>query len=100
MVNPLSSVTRAVRVISQPRGNMLLVGVGGSGRQSLSRMAAYICEYQVFMIEVTKQYRKQEFREGEAKTILTHRHWSTTKVPTEVTTEIPSHFQTSSVCIG
>lgn len=54
-----------MRVISQPRGNMLLVGVGGSGRQSLSRMASYICEYQVFMIEVTKQYRKQEFREGE-----------------------------------
>lgn len=71
MVNPLSSVTRAVRVISQPRGNMLLVGVGGSGRQSLSRMASYICEYQVFMIEVTKQYRKQEFREGEKQTILT-----------------------------
>ncbi|TMS02286.1 Dynein heavy chain 2, axonemal [Larimichthys crocea] len=56
-------VTRAVRVISQLRGNMLLVGVGGSGRQSLSKMAASICEYQVFQVEVTKQYRKQEFRE-------------------------------------
>ncbi|XP_056156824.1 dynein axonemal heavy chain 2 [Lampris incognitus] len=56
-------ITRVVRVISQPRGNMLLVGVGGSGRQSLSKMAAYICEYQVFQVEVTKQYRKQEFRD-------------------------------------
>lgn len=62
-----STVTRAVRVISQLRGNMLLVGVGGSGRQSLSKMATYICEYQVFQVEVTKQYRKQEFREGELK---------------------------------
>ena len=59
-------VTRVVRVISQPRGNMLLVGVGGSGRQSLSKMAASICTYQVFQVEVTKQYRKMEFREGEA----------------------------------
>lgn len=55
-----------VRVVSQPRGNMLLVGVGGSGRQSLSKMAAFICQYQVFQVEVTKVYRKQEFREGES----------------------------------
>lgn len=68
----LSTVTRVVRVISQLRGNMLLVGVGGSGRQSLSKMAASICEYQVFQVEVTKQYRKQEFREGKIKhTIIT-----------------------------
>ncbi|XP_076145705.1 dynein axonemal heavy chain 2 [Alosa pseudoharengus] len=59
----IEHVTRVVRVISQPRGNMLLVGIGGSGRQSLSRLAAYICEYLVFQVEVTKLYRKQEFRE-------------------------------------
>uniref|UniRef100_A0A3Q1IX48 Dynein axonemal heavy chain 2 n=1 Tax=Anabas testudineus TaxID=64144 RepID=A0A3Q1IX48_ANATE len=59
----IEHITRVVRVISQLRGNMLLVGVGGSGRQSLCKMAASICEYQVFQVEVTKQYRKQEFRE-------------------------------------
>uniref|UniRef100_A0A672FP66 Dynein axonemal heavy chain 2 n=1 Tax=Salarias fasciatus TaxID=181472 RepID=A0A672FP66_SALFA len=59
----IEHITRIVRVIRQPRGNMLLIGVGGSGKQSLSKMAAYICEYQVFQVEVTKQYRKQEFRE-------------------------------------
>ncbi|XP_034551682.1 dynein heavy chain 2, axonemal-like [Notolabrus celidotus] len=59
----IEHITRAVRVISQLRGSLLLVGVGGSGRQSLSKMAAFICEYQVFQVEVTKQYRKLEFRE-------------------------------------
>uniref|UniRef100_A0A3Q0KTZ4 Dynein axonemal heavy chain 2 n=1 Tax=Schistosoma mansoni TaxID=6183 RepID=A0A3Q0KTZ4_SCHMA len=54
---------KVVRVINQPRGNMLLIGIGGSGRQSLSRLAAYICEYKTFQVEVTKHYRKQEFRE-------------------------------------
>lgn len=55
-----------MRVIGQPRGNMLLVGIGGSGRQSLARLASSICEYITFQIEVTKHYRKQEFREGAA----------------------------------
>ncbi|KAM6949562.1 LOW QUALITY PROTEIN: dynein axonemal heavy chain 2 [Aplochiton taeniatus] len=59
----IEHITRVVRVISQPRGNMLLVGIGGSGRQSLSRLASYICEYLTFQVEVTKQYRKQEFKE-------------------------------------
>ncbi|XP_006899240.1 PREDICTED: dynein heavy chain 2, axonemal [Elephantulus edwardii] len=56
-------ITRIVRVIGQPRGNMLLLGIGGSGRQSLARLASSICEYITFQVEVTKHYRKQEFRE-------------------------------------
>lgn len=58
-------VCRIVRVIRQPRGNMLLIGIGGSGRQSLTRLAAYIIGFQVFQVEVTRHYRLQEFREGE-----------------------------------
>ncbi|KAK1331639.1 hypothetical protein QTO34_009597 [Cnephaeus nilssonii] len=59
----IEHITRIVRVIGQPRGNMLLVGIGGSGRQSLARLASSICEYITFQIEVSKHYRKQEFRE-------------------------------------
>uniref|UniRef100_A0A8B9XJL0 Dynein axonemal heavy chain 2 n=1 Tax=Bos mutus grunniens TaxID=30521 RepID=A0A8B9XJL0_BOSMU len=59
----IEHITRIVRVIGQPRGNMLLVGIGGSGRQSLARLASSICEYITFQIEVTKHYRRQEFRE-------------------------------------
>ena len=42
------------------------MGIGGSGRQSLSKLASYICEYTVFQIEVSKNYKKLEFREGMA----------------------------------
>ena len=66
----LHTVTRIIRVIAQPRGNMLLIGIGGSGRQSLSRLSAYIIGFKVFQIEVTKHYRKNEFREGMSERIL------------------------------
>lgn len=59
----IEHVSRIIRVIGQPRGNMLLIGIGGSGRQSLARLASYVLEYKVFMIEVTKHYRRIEFHE-------------------------------------
>jgi hypothetical protein len=34
-------------VIRQPLGNALLLGVGGSGRKSLARLAAFIEDYEV-----------------------------------------------------
>ncbi|EGD81605.1 dynein heavy chain 2 [Salpingoeca rosetta] len=56
-------VARIVRVIRMQRGNMMLIGVGGSGRQSLTRLAAFVLEHKTFQIEVTRQYRMTEFRE-------------------------------------
>lgn len=58
-----------MRVIGKPRGNMLLVGIGGSGRQSLTRLAAYMTGFKVFQIEVTRNYKKAEFRDGKDQKI-------------------------------
>ncbi|ESO06977.1 hypothetical protein HELRODRAFT_171012 [Helobdella robusta] len=49
-------IMRINRILESPRGNALLIGVGGSGKQSLSRLAAYISNLDVFQVSLKKGY--------------------------------------------
>lgn len=54
-------VCRVSRILRQPGGNALLLGVGGSGRQSLARLATYINSYDCSSVEVGKGYSMGDF---------------------------------------
>ena len=49
-LDAIEHVTRVCRVICTPLGNALLLGVGGSGRQSLARLAVHIEEFELVQV--------------------------------------------------
>uniref|UniRef100_H3ASB2 Dynein, axonemal, heavy polypeptide 9 like n=1 Tax=Latimeria chalumnae TaxID=7897 RepID=H3ASB2_LATCH len=58
----MQHICRISRILEAPHGNALLIGVGGSGKQSLCRLAAFISSLEVFQIMLRKGYGIHDLR--------------------------------------
>ncbi|VDO08408.1 unnamed protein product [Rodentolepis nana] len=56
-------ICRIARILRQDRGNALLVGVGGTGKRTLTQLAAHINGCQCFSIELCRGYNYESFHE-------------------------------------
>ena len=67
----LDHMTRIHRLFRLYHGNALLVGVGGSGKSSLTRVSAFAAGCEVFEITLSRGYNENNLREdlkvGDAK---------------------------------
>ncbi|XP_061907302.1 dynein axonemal heavy chain 10-like isoform X2 [Entelurus aequoreus] len=59
----LEHLTRVHRIIRIDRGHALLVGVGGSGKQSITKLAAFTADCEVFEITLSRGYCESHLRE-------------------------------------
>lgn len=59
----LEHLNRICRILSQPGGNGLIIGIIDSGRRSLIRLAAMICKQKLFELNIEQNYGIQLWRE-------------------------------------
>lgn len=56
-------VCRIARLLRQPRGSALLVGASGSGKQTLTRFAAWLCGFRCCQPDIRRDYSPADFRQ-------------------------------------
>uniref|UniRef100_A0A182IR22 AAA+ ATPase domain-containing protein n=1 Tax=Anopheles atroparvus TaxID=41427 RepID=A0A182IR22_ANOAO len=59
----LEHLTRVHRTLRMHRGHVMLVGIGGSGKQSITRLAAFAAGCEIFEIVLSRGYNETSFRE-------------------------------------
>jgi dynein heavy chain, axonemal len=60
----LHHVVRICRIIRVTNGNALLMGIGGNGRKTLTKLASFICDFETFGVEIHKNFNRGDWNES------------------------------------
>ena len=66
----MKHICKISRIVSNDGGHALLVGVGGSGKQSLSRLSSAICMFTTMTIVISSSYGMNDLKEDLQKMYL------------------------------
>ena len=59
----LDHIIKLIRILKFPKGHALLVGFGGSGKQSLSKLSVFMSRLEIFQISLKRNYKEENFKE-------------------------------------
>uniref|UniRef100_A0A8C3DV64 Dynein axonemal heavy chain 12 n=1 Tax=Corvus moneduloides TaxID=1196302 RepID=A0A8C3DV64_CORMO len=94
----LEHLSRLSRILKQSGGNALLVGMGGSGRQSLTRLAAFMARMCVFQPEISKTYGTNEWREDLKSFSIINFFFNKSKILKKRLQHLNDHFTYNLYC--